>query len=889
MKSEPENIITGNRDNQHLKINAELTRQLYIALRYSIPGSTVVACILAYILWPVHESQGMVLIWFAILLSITALRLLMSYRYFKAEPDKIQSVYWQNLFSVGALAAGLSWSLASSALLIVEQPFYQLILGISLAGVCAGAVTSLSARLSSMLLFIVPILAVLALEYFFLGGQYISMGVLILAFIGVLVGAGKRMNKNLYENVSLLLHSQEQSQKILESEQRFRDVSEAAGEYIWEMNESAVYTFITDRVKDIKGFSADELLGQSMLDYVHKDDVEKVKQALANSALNSTPFSIEHRDTVEAGEDVWEHVNGIPLFDEDGDLKGYRGAGLSITDRKRYEREILDAQIKAEAASKAKSEFLANMSHEIRTPMNGVLGMTQLLAETDLTEKQEHYVNVLNQSGRLLMTVLNDILDYSKIEAGKLVLEQRAFSAEQAVNDVYELLKNNAYEKGILLSVNYDPICPEFLVGDAIRFRQILLNLMNNAIKFTEQGRVGVSVVCEKKNDRYVTLKVRVEDTGIGISEEAQKKLFVSFNQVDSSGTRKFGGTGLGLAISRRLVELMGGDIGVESVEGKGSVFWFNILLDIADVSIENTVSPEIQKQTDGLEHDVNKTPDVYEVPSNDDSNIHLSGKKILLVEDNIANQLVATGMMSELGLDVVVANNGIQALEQMASNTFDMVFMDCQMPEMDGYEATRIIREQEPYKNIPIVALTANVMASDRDKCIESGMDDFMGKPFKLSRIVAILHKWLLDEEDAEQELESLDLSALNINRSTGGDTNIDFAHLDSMRTMMGEYFGRLIPAFIEDADIYMKGFDKADIEKDILEIERYAHSLKSSSGNLGVYGLSVLSEQLENMASEGNPDPEQYRDLAERLQTSYSQIRQQLLNWMENENKNK
>ena len=578
MKSEAEQPIITNTDSQNLKINAELTRQLYTALRYSIPGSTVVALILVFILWNAHESQGMLVVWFTIMMGITALRLLVTYRYFKTEPDIEQSVYWQNLFSVGALAAGLSWSVAASALLIVEQPFYQLILGISLAGVCAGAVTSLSARLSSMLLFIVPILSVLAAEYLFLGGQYLVMSLLVLAFIGVLVGSGKRMHKNMYDNVSLLLRSQEQAHHILESEQRFRDVSEAAGEYIWEMDENAVFTFITDRVKDVKGYTPDELIGQPMLNYVHKNDREKVKQALAKSAVDTSPFSIELRDIAESGEEIWEHVNGIPIFDEGGNLTGYRGTGLSITDRKRYEREILDAQVKAERASRAKSEFLANMSHEIRTPMNGVLGMAQLLAETELTDKQNHYVSVLNQSGRLLMTVLNDILDYSKIEAGKLVLEQRAFSPEQAVNDVYELLKNNAYEKGILLSVNFDPICPEFLVGDAIRFRQILLNLMNNAIKFTEQGRVGVSVICDKKNDRYVILKVRVEDTGIGIDDKAQENLFVSFSQVDSSGTRKFGGTGLGLAISKRLVELMGGEIGVESVAGKGSVFWFNVL-----------------------------------------------------------------------------------------------------------------------------------------------------------------------------------------------------------------------------------------------------------------------------------------------------------------------
>ncbi|MFW2374191.1 MAG: ATP-binding protein, partial [Gammaproteobacteria bacterium] len=809
-----------------------------------------------------------------------------TYQYLKTDPDTEQSVYWQNLFSVGALAAGLSWSVAASALLIVEQPFYQLILGISLAGVCAGAVTSLSARLSSMLLFIVPILSVLATEYFFLGGQYITMGLLVLAFIGVLVGSGKRMHKNMYENVSLLLHSQEQARLIQESEQRFRDVSEAAGEYIWEMDENAVFTFVTDRVKDVKGYSAEELIGQSMLDYVHRIDKEKVKQALAKSAVDTTPFSIELRDTTESGEDIWEHVNGIPIFDGEGNLTGYRGAGLSITDRKRYEREILDAQVEAEAASRAKSEFLANMSHEIRTPMNGVLGMTQLLAETELNDKQEHYVSVLNQSGRLLMTVLNDILDYSKIEAGKLVLEQQAFSPEQAVNDVYELLKNNAYEKGILMSVNYDPVCPEFLEGDAIRFRQILLNMMNNAIKFTEQGRVSVSMVCEKLNDRYVSLQVRIEDTGIGISEKEQKNLFVSFSQIDNSGTRKFGGTGLGLAISKQLVELMGGEIGVESVQGKGSVFWFNIALNVADVSIDTSDMPEIQKPdiTQGIK--ANEIPDVYEVSSNENSSNHLSGKKILLVEDNIANQLVATGMMSELGLDVVVANNGIQALEQMGKKYFDMVFMDCQMPEMDGYEATRIIREQDAYKNIPIIALTANIMASDREKCIQCGMDDFMGKPFKLSQMVAMLHKWLLDEEEAEKELEELDLAALNINRTSGGDSNIDFAHLLSMQTMMGAYFDRLIPAFIEDADIYMKGFEKADIEQEITEIERYAHSLKSSSGNLGVYGLSVLSEQLEGLASTGRLEPEKYRELVGRLKTSYSQVRQQLLNWVEQEN---
>ena len=386
---------------------------------------------------------------------------------------------------------------------------------------------------------------------------------------------------------------------------------------------------------------------------------------------------------------------------------------------------LKEASIKAESASTAKSEFLATMSHEIRTPLNGMLGMAQLLYKTQLDTKQQSYVKTINHSGEALLTIINDILDFSKIESGKLEIEPIAFNLEEALQEAIQLMASRIIEKDITLSVHYPANLPSHFQGDLGRIRQIILNLLGNAIKFTSKGEVVVSVISEVQTGVNHQLKISVTDTGIGISQSNQDKLFKAFQQADTSTTRKFGGTGLGLAICKKLIELMGGNIGLSSQEGEGSEFWIRLSLPAISASIENSEPDSI----DHLKHQPLDHP--------------LTGH-ILLVEDNLINQCVAQDMIEQTGLKVDIADNGLKAIQLWKQNDYSLILMDCLMPEMDGFEATRQIRLLEKAQHIPIIALTANVLKSDQQACKDAGMDDFLGKPIDLNKLYQTLKKWL-------------------------------------------------------------------------------------------------------------------------------------------------
>ncbi len=385
-----------------------------------------------------------------------------------------------------------------------------------------------------------------------------------------------------------------------------------------------------------------------------------------------------------------------------------------IAQRKKAYLIAEEAKAKAMAADKHKSTFLANMSHEIRTPLNGILGMTDILSETNLTGKQQEYVDLISASGISLLGIINDILDFSKIESGQIELENISFNLKQKVAEIHKLMNLKAAEKKLKLLFTIKPDVPQYLVGDSLRLKQIILNLVNNAIKFTDKGTVSLEVSKMAADKNTAKLMFKIIDTGAGISQAALKKLFREFSQADASISRKHGGSGLGLSISKNLARMMGGDIGVVSEVGKGSTFWFTINLSIGEAPAEDDKGSN-KKNMSGEK---------------------LRKLKILLAEDNIINQRVATVNLRKMGHQVDVAGNGEEAVKLFGENLYDVVLMDIMMPIMDGIEATRKIKaieeDQEIKRGIPIIAMTANALKGDKEKLLAQGMDGYICKPFK-------------------------------------------------------------------------------------------------------------------------------------------------------------
>ncbi|MFN8603102.1 MAG: ATP-binding protein [Candidatus Binatia bacterium] len=549
-----------------------------------------------------------------------------------------------------------------------------------------------------------------------------GFGVLLGLLVGVTLAAADRSRAS-QRRLS------EVHRQLLESEERHQLAVAGSRDTIWDFDVRTGNAFFSDRIDEVLGYAPGELRQSftTFVEHLHPDDRFYALAAVFGHLQHErSPYDSEFRLRTKAGSYSWFRSRGQAIWDASGKPVRMAGSLTCIDDLRAAETALEAARDAALDGARAKTEFLAVMSHEIRTPLNGIVGAAALLVDAPMTDEGRQLASIVLTSSSSLLVIINDILDLSKLDAGRIEIENTVFDLRKVISPVGELLGQTAREKQLDLRVEIDDELPRQAVGDPARIRQILLNFVGNAIKFTERGSVTLRARVDEQDEESLVVCFSVEDTGIGLSAEAMQKLFQPFTQADSSTSRKFGGTGLGLAISRRFAELMGGTVGVESVLGEGSTFWLRLRLQrvVRDAAL---VVPGDEQPA---------TPSAPSGP--------IRGR-VLVAEDSIPNQRIIEAQLKRIGVEYEIVSNGHEAFEAVRRSSFDLVLMDCQMPEMDGFAATEAIRKLGgAAASMPIIALTAYALAGDRERCIAAGMDAYLAKPVKFAMLEQIIAQWV-------------------------------------------------------------------------------------------------------------------------------------------------